>query len=56
MVWDLVFGTYFRASHRRPPADIGIREFMPPRFVHQIVWPFLTQEGKRRIEAGCSAA
>lgn len=52
MVWDLLFGTYFRASQRRPPADIGIREFMPPRFFHQIMWPFLTEKGKRRIEAG----
>ena len=54
MVWDLLFGTYFRANHRRPPADIGIREFMPPCFVHQIMWPFLTQEGKLPIEAGVS--
>ena len=53
MVWDLLFGTYFRASHRRPPADIGIRDFMPPSFIHQIMWPFLTQAGKRRIEPGC---
>ena len=53
MVWDILFGTYFRESHRRPPADIGIREFMPPRFLHQIIWPFLTEEGKQRIEAGC---
>jgi hypothetical protein len=53
MVWDLLFGTYFRDSQRRPPADIGIPEFMSPRFVHQIMWPFLTQEGKQRIEAGC---
>ena len=50
---DLLFGTYFRESHRRPPADIGIREFMPPRFVDQIMWPFLTEQGKQRIEAGC---
>jgi hypothetical protein len=55
MVWDLLFGTYFRESHRRPPADIGIREFMPPRFVDQIMWPFLTKEGKQRIEAGCGS-
>jgi len=53
MVWDILFGTYFRESHRRPPADIGIREFMPPRFLHQIIWPFLTEGGKQRIEAGC---
>ncbi len=56
MVWDLLFGTYFRATHRRPPADIGILEFMPARFVHQILWPFLTQAGKRRIAAECRPA
>ena len=56
MVWDLLFGTYFRESHRRPPADIGIPEFMPPRFIDQIMWPFLTQQGKQRIEAGCRSA
>jgi ornithine lipid hydroxylase len=55
MVWDLLFGTYFRESHRRPSADIGIREFMPRRFVDQIMWPFLTEQGKQRIEAGCRA-
>ncbi len=52
MIWDHVFGTYFRESHRRPPADIGIGEFMPPRFIHQIMWPFLTRERKREIESG----
>jgi sterol desaturase/sphingolipid hydroxylase (fatty acid hydroxylase superfamily) len=56
MVWDLMFGTYFRQSHRRPPADIGIPEFMPPHFVHQIMWPFLTKDGKRQIEAACVSA
>jgi len=56
MVWDLMFGTYFRQSHRRPPTDIGIPEFMPPHFVHQIMWPFLTKEGKRQIETGCLSA
>jgi sterol desaturase/sphingolipid hydroxylase (fatty acid hydroxylase superfamily) len=56
MVWDLMFGTYFRQSHRRPPTDIGIPEFMPPHFVHQIMWPFLTKEGKRQIETGWLSA
>ena len=51
MVWDLLLGTYSRQSHRRRPAELGIPEFMPPRFVHQIMWPFLTKEGQRRIEA-----
>lgn len=51
MIWDILFGTYFRESHRRPPADIGIKEFMPPRFIHQIMWPFLSEAGKRRVES-----
>lgn len=56
MVWDLVFGTFFRDRCRRPPADIGIAEFMPAKFLHQVVWPFLTGEGKRRIAAGYGSA
>jgi sterol desaturase/sphingolipid hydroxylase (fatty acid hydroxylase superfamily) len=51
MIWDHVFGTYFREKHRRPPANIGISHFMPPRWRHQIVWPFLSEPRKARIEA-----
>ncbi|MCC7305905.1 MAG: sterol desaturase family protein [Alphaproteobacteria bacterium] len=50
MLWDHVFGTYFRESHRRPPVDIGIKDFMPPKFRHQIIWPFLSKSQKARIE------
>lgn len=39
MLWDLLFGTWFNAN-RRPPADIGIGESMPPRFIDQLIWPF----------------
>jgi sterol desaturase/sphingolipid hydroxylase (fatty acid hydroxylase superfamily) len=39
MLWDHLFGTYFDAA-RRPPADIGIREVMPARFVDQLLYPF----------------
>ncbi len=39
MLWDWVFGTYFNEK-RRPPADIGIKDAMPPRFRDQLVWPF----------------
>lgn len=39
MLWDMVFGTYLNPN-RRPPADIGISEAMPARFVEQLVWPF----------------
>ena len=48
MIWDLLFGTFYNADYR-PPADIGIKEEMPPKFLHQIAWPFLTLEQKRKI-------
>ena len=40
MLWDILFGTWFNEPHRRPPADIGIGEYMPPRFIDQLIWPF----------------
>lgn len=46
MLWDLVFGTYFN-ENRRPPVDIGIHEFMPAKFTHQLVWPFLTKNARK---------
>jgi sterol desaturase/sphingolipid hydroxylase (fatty acid hydroxylase superfamily) len=42
MIWDLLFRTYYNPN-RRPPADIGINEYMPPTFSRQIQWPFLKQ-------------
>lgn len=39
MLWDQLFGTYYNADYR-PPVDIGIKEHMPARFMHQIAWPF----------------
>ena len=50
MIWDQVFGTYFNPD-RRPPSNIGIDEFMPGKFTHQIIWPFLTTNQKKRIKA-----
>lgn len=41
MIWDHLFGTFYNPD-RRPPADIGIKENMPARFVDQLVWPFKT--------------
>jgi sterol desaturase/sphingolipid hydroxylase (fatty acid hydroxylase superfamily) len=41
MIWDHVFGTFINPD-RRPPADIGIAEKMPARFVEQLAWPFKT--------------
>jgi sterol desaturase/sphingolipid hydroxylase (fatty acid hydroxylase superfamily) len=48
MLWDLLFFTFFNED-RRPPADIGIKELMPPKFRHQIIWPFISVERKKRI-------
>lgn len=49
MIWDQVFGTYFNPEGRRPPVNIGIDEFMPGRFVHQLMWPFLTHAQKEKV-------
>ncbi len=40
MLWDLIFGTFFNDKTRRPPAEIGIREAMPKRFLEQLAAPF----------------
>jgi sterol desaturase/sphingolipid hydroxylase (fatty acid hydroxylase superfamily) len=39
MLWDLLFGTWFRGDYR-PPVGIGIKEAMPDSFLHQLGWPF----------------
>jgi len=49
MLWDIAFRTYFN-ERRRPPADIGIRDYMPPKFTQQIAWPFLTKKAKSDVE------
>jgi sterol desaturase/sphingolipid hydroxylase (fatty acid hydroxylase superfamily) len=49
MVWDHVFGTYFREPWRKPSYKIGIKEFMPPKFRHQLIWPFLSKARKRKF-------
>ena len=51
MIWDHVFGTYFRETWRRPPVKIGIKAYMPAKFTQQLMWPFLTMAHKERIEA-----
>ena len=43
VLWDQLFGTYFDDSSRRPPAEIGIREAMPPTFLEQLRAPFVWQ-------------
>ncbi|MBN8521960.1 MAG: sterol desaturase family protein [Alphaproteobacteria bacterium] len=48
VLWDQIFGTYFRDETRRPPIDIGIPEPMPAPFLQQLIWPFKTfkKQGK----------
>ncbi len=48
MIWDWIFFSYFK-ENRRPPVDIGVKEVMPPKFRHQIMWPFLSDEQKKKI-------
>lgn len=45
MIWDHVFKTFFNPD-RRPPANIGIKENMPDKFIDQIAWPFKDLTGK----------
>ena len=40
MIWDLLFGTHFIDTKRRPPAKIGITQVMTDKFHEQLVWPF----------------
>lgn len=39
MIWDHLFGTFYNPN-RRPPCDIGIKEYMPKKFVDQLLYPF----------------
>ncbi len=57
MLWDVLFRTYFNPN-RRPPADIGINEYMPPTFGRQLQWPFLKKRyvtRKKRTETKVSS-
>ena len=50
VIWDLLFGTFYNESHR-PAAFIGIPEYMPRRFVHQLLWPFLGRARRAAVQA-----
>ncbi len=51
VIWDMLFGTYINPQDRRPPADIGIGEFMPAKFTHQLLWPFLSKQKRKEFRA-----
>jgi sterol desaturase/sphingolipid hydroxylase (fatty acid hydroxylase superfamily) len=52
VLWDLVFGTYFDDSRRRPPTVIGIREAMPATFVGQLAAPFDWKNYQAQAQSG----
>ena len=50
MLWDMLFGT-FLYKRQADIGDIGIREFMPSRFLDQLVAPFAWSRVQRRGES-----
>lgn len=40
MLWDIIFGTYYDDTKRRPPVEIGIKSAMPKTFWGQVIEPF----------------
>ena len=49
MIWDHIFRSYMNPG-RRPPKNIGITTYMPPKFGEQLIWPFLTKKHKQKIQ------
>jgi sterol desaturase/sphingolipid hydroxylase (fatty acid hydroxylase superfamily) len=39
IIWDIVFGTRFLPSNRKPPLDIGCADPVPKKFLGQIAYP-----------------
>jgi sterol desaturase/sphingolipid hydroxylase (fatty acid hydroxylase superfamily) len=52
MLWDLIFGSYFDDSKRRPPVEIGIKEAMPTTFMAQLAMPFRWRKFQDEVKAG----
>lgn len=51
MIWDQIFGSYYRDQNRRPPANIGIPSHMPERIRDQLLYPFYTKAKKDALTA-----
>lgn len=49
ILWDQVFGTFVNPKDRRPPADIGMKDFMPDKFWQQLLWPLIPVSVKKKI-------
>ncbi|MEQ1748400.1 MAG: sterol desaturase family protein [Prosthecobacter sp.] len=54
MLWDLVFGTFYDDTSRRPPNEIGIKDAMPKGFWGQIVEPFRWRKFQTSAKIGTS--
>lgn len=48
ILWDQLFGTFIHPD-RRPPSDIGMSDYLPEKFLHQLAWPLLTVKARQRI-------
>ena len=49
ILWDQLFGTFIHPQDRRPPVDIGMKDFMPEKFWQQLLWPLLPNSVKKKI-------
>jgi ornithine lipid hydroxylase len=52
VIWDLIFGTYYDDTKRRPPEKIGIKDAMPKGFFSQIIEPFRWRKFQADVKAG----
>lgn len=50
MLWDQLFGTYFREEARRPPANIGISHKIADGFFAQLKAPFMMRPSHFYVE------
>lgn len=50
MLWDQIFGTFINPAYR-PPVDIGMSDYLPSKFLHQLAWPFLSAKMRTRLDA-----
>lgn len=49
MLWDQLFGSFINPKDRRPPVDIGISDYMPDKFWHQLLWPLISAKKRQEL-------
>lgn len=52
VIWDLIFGTYYDDTKRRPQTGIGIKDAMPKNFIGQLVQPFRWKKFQAEVKSG----